>query len=112
MTRRLPDTVHVHPFDYTVSTDRTELLERCLSEETDLLGHTDHKSLRILVDVGAEPAVCAETLLHEILHTLTVATGLTAELDPDVEEGLVTRLTPRLLAVLRDNPAVIDYLTG
>jgi hypothetical protein len=53
------------------------------------------------------PADVADTLLHEILH----ACWWTGELPPKAnEEKAVTVLAHGLLQVLRDNPAVVDFL--
>jgi hypothetical protein len=45
------------------------------------------------------------TLLHEVLHAIL------QEYELDSEE-LVRAVTPALLGLLRDNPALVDYLTS
>lgn len=108
----IPESVHVHPFDYTISTDRTELLEACLAQETDLAGQADHKRLRILLDEEAAPAYVAEVLVHETLHAMMTVSGLLSEIGADEEERIVNRLAPVLLALIRDNPDLLAYLTA
>jgi len=53
----------------------------------------------------------AETLLHECLHLLWHNAGLGAdEFLADVEERVVTALAPRLLALLVENPKLVETL--
>lgn len=59
----------------------------------------------------------AETLLHEILHQCFRASGCWPDdIKPGrsgvtVEEQLVAALTGPLLGVLRDNPALVSFVT-
>ena len=48
--------------------------------------------------------------LHEVLHAIFEVTGDGRTLGDDVEEGLVTRTTPVLLGVLRENPELVEFL--
>jgi len=50
----------------------------------------------------------AETLVHEILHALIEDTG--REWDDDEEELIVSRLSPRLTAFVRDNATLVGEL--
>ena len=51
------------------------------------------------------------TVLHEVLHAAWAATGLDDQ-TCDHEEVIVSTLAPVLLAVIRDNPDLIKYLTA
>jgi len=54
----------------------------------------------------------ADTLLHESLHGV-FNQGLgdqLKELDKGLEETLCAFLAPRLLAIIRDNPGLIEFL--
>ena len=58
-----------------------------------------------------------ERLLHEILHACWAVTNLTHLMDmdgglpDDLEESVQLIQTPPLLQALRDNPALVKYLT-
>ncbi len=73
-------------------------------------GETDSVALTIRVDPDMPSSAYAETLLHETLHAVWHQAGL-QRLEVD-EEDLITALAPTLLAVLRDNPALVATLTG
>ena len=49
------------------------------------------------------------TVLHEILHACADVVGVD---DDKAEERVVTVLSPALLQVLRDNPRLVEWLTG
>lgn len=55
-----------------------------------------------------------EILLHETLHACFYACGITINDDlrtyPDIEEGVVARIAPFMLSVLRDNPDLATFL--
>jgi len=57
-----------------------------------------------------------EILLHETLHACFYASGITINDDlriyPDIEEGVVARVAPFMLGVLRDNPDLATFLTA
>lgn len=75
-----------------------------------ILGITDTDKLTISVRPSLPRSLKAQTLLHEVLHTLTHLTGLEKELGEKKEEAVVTRLAPALLAVLIDNPKLVAYI--
>lgn len=54
------------------------------------------------------PHLEREVLLHELLHACLSNSSVT--LDYEQEERLVAVVSPRLLAALRDNPALVRYL--
>lgn len=107
----LPNKLKIGPYTYRVSQDRTEMLERCRTEATDLLGHIDHRHLTILIEPTQAETQKQDSLLHEALHAICEMTGLSAEWGEEREEATVRRLSPALLALLRDNPRTITYLT-
>jgi hypothetical protein len=56
-----------------------------------------------------------DTLLHEILHmiegfNLTTQAYLAKKTAMELEETIIRHWTPSLIAVLRDNPELVDYL--
>lgn len=52
----------------------------------------------------------ADTLLHELIHMAFGVNGFQFE-SQDAEERVVLALTTNLLHTLRENPAVVAYLT-
>lgn len=51
-----------------------------------------------------------ETLLHEVLHAVIGTARIEPFGDHEAEEQVVGQLAPHLLAVLRDNPALVAAL--
>jgi hypothetical protein len=66
------------------------------------------ESMSIAVDPGRHEDYARATLLHEILHACVRSSDPT--LDDEHEETVVAAMTGPLLAMLRDNPDVLDYL--
>jgi hypothetical protein len=61
-----------------------------------LLGLCTHKKRLIEIDSEIPPLEQQETFLHELLHAC-----LTEHWREDVEESMISRLSPRLITVLR-----------
>lgn len=101
----------VGPFTYTIHADANRMNQKCRDRDDDLRGHVDLMALTIDLDPTFAPATIAESLLHEVLHTITHVTGIDGDLDDDREEALVNRLSPALLDTLRRNPTLVAYLT-
>lgn len=106
-----PRKVQVGPFVYTVSSDQAEMAAAVREDRKEMFGRTDHAALRILLEPTQTEPRMRDTLLHEVLHTLTTLTGLDMELGQD-EEGMVNRMAPALLDVMRRNPQLVAYLTS
>ena len=79
--------------------------------EVERVGAMEPHKRRITVDVDQHGDALAETLLHETLHALLVTANLHQELGPDTEERVAARLAPLLLHTLRDNLALVAWLT-
>lgn len=92
--------VKVGPFRYRVR--RTRRMDE------NLYGHCDHEKQEILLRAGLVHDQAADTLLHEVLHAVFFVSHNGRP--PKREEKLILRITPVLLAVLRDNPELIAYL--
>lgn len=71
-------------------------------------GEASHVEGVIRVDTSHGPVQSAETLLHEILHAVSATNH--ANLFGHGEEAAVTGLSAGLTQVMRDNPAVRDWL--
>jgi hypothetical protein len=110
MPQRLPSVIRVGPRRYKVTSDRTRMGRLSRTERADLQGFTDHRALTIDIDPNQAPDEKADTLLHEVIHTVTNLTGLNGDWDAETEERVVNRLSPALLDVLRRNPTLVTYL--
>lgn len=74
-------------------------------------GNTNTRTQRILLADDQSPGALRDTVLHEVLHCVVDLAGFSQEWE-DKEEGIVNRLTPVLLQVLRGNPKLVAYLVG
>lgn len=114
----IPRRIKVGTVTYTVSLDPDEWVRAEHAQKmADSFGHTDNGAARILVNPDHPPHVQRQTLWHEVLHALhwTVLgspdwRGLGK--DPDArEESVIKSWEHPTLAVLRDNPGLVAYLT-
>jgi hypothetical protein len=99
---RPPRKVKVGPHEYRVRVDKSGVLMAA-----ERLGQHRMADLRMDVAGGQAPSMLRDTVLHEVMHAVFVG----MELSEDDEEKFVSRLTPVLLAVLRDNPKLVEFLT-
>lgn len=78
----------------------------------DLLGETQSDDAIIYIRNKQGAAIKRDTLLHEVLHAIFFLSGLfkTVDMAKEEEEKIVVTITPWILAALRDNPALVDYL--
>lgn len=95
-----PKRLRIGPHVYRVRYDRRALTH------IEARGVCDTAALTIDIDGDLAPSAVAETILHESLHACFVF----LDVDSEVEERVTRALAPALLAVLRDNPEMTDYL--
>lgn len=76
----------------------------------DELGLTDLNMLTVNIRAELAADLTRETVLHEVLHTITDMIGERMRLGSDREEEIIRSLSPALLMVLRDNPKLVAYL--
>lgn len=107
-----PTSVRVGPYRYTVKVDADRIKELEKESDTDLYGITTHGLLEIVLQPAVADMVLRETLLHEVLHAVLFNTGLADRMTDKAEEHLVRALSPALFSLLRDNPDLVQYLTG
>lgn len=73
-------------------------------------------AIRLHHETGlASESTLRETLMHEIMHAAFHTSGLTHVIDDmgdDREEKVIAPLAGPILAVLRENPEVLAYLTA
>lgn len=101
----IPTYIRVGPYRYTVITNPTALPQ-------DNSAQIQYGPLHIAVSPINAHDRKVEALLHEVFHAVwEVVLGRE---DPEQTykcEDIVSRLTPHLLAALRDNPDLVAYLT-
>ena len=111
----IPQRLRIGHLVYTVTT--TEAFVHSPESPTeDLNGWSHDYAQRIEVSTGGGPENTRTTVLHEILHQCLRVTGCDPDADAkanleDVEERAVSAIAGPLLATLRDNPDLVDYLT-
>jgi hypothetical protein len=103
-----PKEIKVGAFTYKTRFD----LEACIAAGTTGFCLPD-QSLLIITPANSSDAM-RDTVLHEILHGVWNQTGLKIKYpdgDPDSPgEDIIFQLTPRLMALLRDNPEFVKFL--
>jgi hypothetical protein len=105
---KLPETVQVGPFIYSVKVDRQVMAI------VDGSGQWGGDSLEIWMSDAPHPVRVKETLLHESLHALWHLVGLNEPYPQEEKdspgEDIINRLAPALLSLLRDNPELVEWL--
>jgi len=102
MSATPPTTVAVGPHTYSVV-----LVPSGILKDANRAGQCNVQGLVIAVDAAQARSQVADTLLHEITHALLEV----IDLDEDVEERVALAMGPGLLALLRDNPALVRWVT-
>jgi hypothetical protein len=97
-----PGRIDVGPYRYRLVVDADRLPDG-------LYGQCDKGHQSIAVHPWQSPRRMRVTVLHEVLHACADVVGVD---DDKAEERVVTVLAPALLAVLRDNPRLVGWLTG
>lgn len=83
------------------------LLRPYLSNMEDAeLGSWDIRQAIIKYDNFVSEQVKRETVMHELLHVLLEHTNI----DSEMHEDIIRALSPLLLALLRSNPQLLEYL--
>ncbi len=102
MKGKVPKKVKVGAVDYTV-----QLLPEDISNQ---FGATVYSHQKIYLTPNMLHQQASDTLLHEIFHALWAERGL--DVIPDLNEETVIRaLATGLRTVIRDNPAVLQFIT-
>lgn len=100
-----PKVIYVGTFDYDVEVKKLQ---------TDLFGETDNTNSTISLHKKQSLANLRDTLMHEVLHAVFFASGICRLLgwDNETEEKAIRMLTPWLLQLIQENPALIEFLTA
>lgn len=105
----MPKSVKVGPYTYAVSTDEAAIRKFEHEKQSRHAGHTSHSELAIHVDPHNAAGYQRDTLWHEVLHCIVNVVNLQPKLS---EEEIICTISHMTLAVLRDNPDLVAYLTG
>ncbi len=105
---KLPRVIYIGPFVYEVQCSPISTLTLAAQQR---IGECSYEDLAIRLAHSLAPGQTRETLLHEAMHALSNMAGLDHELGDEAEEKVVRRLAPLLLALLRDNPKLVRFLT-
>lgn len=108
---KLPPRLKIGALTYRVRTSRKHMNQVCRDDSRDLLGRCSPRTLTISIEPRQAAGAKRDTITHEALHALFDQVGLAQEWGTDTEETVVARLTPALVALLRDNPAFVAYVT-
>lgn len=111
----VPDTIVVGAARYTLLVDQAAIdkaaVEMGYGVQGKLCGHHSHAGLTITLHPDQPADGARDSLLHEVLHALASQTDLNRDW-AEHDEAFVARLTPALLALLRANPALVQFLTS
>jgi hypothetical protein len=111
--KKMPKEVKIGPYKFQIKNDKPSMdSARVRFESIEAIGFTSTHEQCIYVDPELGEDMRAETLLHEIIHGICEATGISSSFDEKEEETFIATVTPLLLDVLRSNGEVIDYMLG
>jgi len=96
--KKMPSKIKVGYFDYIVKENKDLVTD---------MGQTKLDKLLIEVDTCYPDQIVKETLLHECLHAVLKDTFI---FNDEVEEKLVTMISPMLMSLIVDNPELKSYL--
>jgi hypothetical protein len=110
-----PSSVRIGGYEFSIEWPDADLT---MPSGDKAVGHSSYHQLTLQVCTNYPLPMQQDTLLHEILHSINETNSTSnwwksVQSDPngDFEEALVSSTTPVLLAVLRDNPHVLKWLT-
>lgn len=108
--QRLPEYLVVGPYTYKINyVDNINfVIDPNGISDSQKDGFTVHHKQQIYISTDMYHDMMSDTLLHEMMHVILRA--IAAYDDDDEEEELVSRVTPILLQVIRDNPELIDFI--
>lgn len=105
----IPKHVTVGPFRFTVTLDENACLRDSVNQ-----GESAHNfglmlplQQKIVVNPVQGDDMKRDTILHEVLHAILMGAGLEDEL----EERIVSTISPALLDTLQRNPDLVTFLT-
>ena len=102
-----PKTIKVSPFVFEVVHDPDQLS----NSQGDAM--IDRNQLKVYINRDRPDGNLRDDILHELLHAVYGQTPLFSNSDhgAEQEERIIAALSPRILAVLRENPRLVAWLT-
>ena len=100
---KMPTSVIVGPYDIKIGE-----LDPSESEHHYGMFNSQKMEIRLCKEFSS-PVRAADTLLHEVIHSIFHIANITTA-NPEDEERLVTSLSTQICAVVRQNPDLIKYL--
>lgn len=109
--KKTPKKVKIGPFNFEIKCDKESIESAKVQfESLDALGFMSTIDQSIYIDPELQDDMKAETLLHEMLHAVCMATGITNTFESKDEEKFIATISPMLLDTLRSNNDVTDFL--
>lgn len=99
-----PKHVKVGPYWFAVESD--DGLRMDTEDGSTTSGYVDTNNLKIVVNTARPEQIQRSVLVHELMHVVLQNAGI------EHDEQVIVALETGWLAVLQDNPALIDYLMG
>ncbi len=117
---QLPTSLRIGHLTYVVTEDDAAIAEQSVADQSSYAAYSRHTAQQILLGTRLDghdygPDYQVENLLHEVLHCCLSVADCKPDRDAranveDVEERTVSALAGVLLATLRDNPGLVEYL--
>jgi hypothetical protein len=105
----MPKSVKVGPFVYSIGTDVSKIRGVEHEKQMACAAYTDRHMLEIHIDSSHALGAQRDSLWHEIKHCVCYVVNYSGKL---TEESMIETTTGMELAVLRDNPDVVAFLTS
>ena len=114
-TTKRPASVRIGPHTYAIKYDDAAVNAAAIEIDRSINGFSDHNEHVIGLPIkGYAESALRGTLMHELLHcvlALSASWYKVVEQGKDAEESMIQSSAQLLLGVMRDNPAVVAYLT-
>lgn len=108
---KLPQKAVIGAYNFTIELNEERInAQRVREEDPNLVGHIDYAAQRISMCPKLGPDALADTLMHEIDHGILMVSGI--NLDSDLEEKIVSAMSPLQLLTLRNNPELVAFWTN
>lgn len=107
----LPSYVRIGPFKYDIKIDRNTIIVHDDGDAT-THGMICHADQTIYIAENFPPSYMRWVLLHECLHGVMFHSGINDSYKKHNEEEMVRYAGAALLALLRDNPMLVAFLTA
>ena len=106
---KLPDKIRIGYQDVVIEREKASF-----SKPTDSYGEYDHRKNSITIQSELSNLDEANTLINEVLHSISYINSLTVSGQPldteNREEVVINQITNGLIQVFRDNPWLTNYL--